>query len=172
MKIKKVTFPEKSILFNHNYDYSDSYSGNLGKKNSLVTSTDIGRAFFISSPKWIGLLMTLRNKIVSIVGLKTGTTTNQKELSKKDLNFNKGDHIGVFKVFNKTETELILGEDDKHLNFRVSLFIVPNSMHKEKLIISTIVIFNNWFGKLYFLPVKVFHRFIVKSMLKKTIKSL
>ncbi len=172
MHVKKVTFPEKSILSNINYDYADSYSGNLDRKNSITTSTDVGNAFFTSFPKWVGILMLLRNRMVSVFGLKTGETLNETDLVADKINFGKGDQIGIFKVYDKNNSELILGEDDKHLNFRISLFLEPNSEHKEKLIISTIVIFNNWFGKLYFLPVKVFHKLIVKSMLKKTIESL
>ena len=75
----------------------------------------------------------------------------------------------MFQVFDKNENELILGEDDKHLNFRISLFIDHQS---KEIIITTTVIYNNWFGKLYFLPVKPFHRFIVPSMLKAIIKEL
>lgn len=172
MTIKKVAFPEKSILSNVSYDYADSYMGNLNKSNDTITSTHVGKAFFMSSPRWIGVLMLLRNKIVSIFGLKTGSTPKKDDLFIEKMNFNKGDLIGLFKVFDKNENELILGEDDKHLNFRVSLFLKPNSQHKEKLIISTIVTFNNRFGKLYFLPVKVFHKLIVKGMLRKTIASL
>ncbi len=172
MKIRKIAFPKNSILSDIPYDYADSYSGDLNKQNRRINAVDVGHAFFTSSPKWVGHLMELRNKLVSVFGLKTGTELSREEFLNRKEKFNKGDQIGIFKVYDKNDIELILGEDDKHLNFRVSLFLVPNAEHKETLIISTIVIFNNWFGKLYFLPVKIFHKFIVKNMLKKTIQSL
>ena len=67
---------------------------------------------------------------------------------------------------------MILGEDDKHLNFRVSLFIDHRNDEEanKKLIISTTIKFNNWFGRLYFLPVRPFHKLIVVAMLKKIIQ--
>lgn len=48
-------------------------------------------------------------------------------------------------MFDKNENEIILGEDDKHLNFRVSLFIEQqsNNPQKKDLTISTTVEFNN-----------------------------
>ncbi|HJV20387.1 MAG TPA: DUF2867 domain-containing protein, partial [Sediminibacterium sp.] len=67
-----------------------------------------------------------------------------------------------------------LGEDDKHLNFRVSLLINRQSDYCEnkKIIISTTVKFNNWFGRLYFLLVRPFHKLIVPIMLKGIIKNI
>jgi hypothetical protein len=60
------------------------------------------------------------------------------------------------------------------LNFRVSLFLkqqAPGTNYKE-LTVSTAVEFNNWFGRLYFLPVPPFHKLIVPAMLKGIVKEL
>lgn len=172
MNIVKVSFPKQSILSGHIYDYADSYCGNLDPEKNDITPTDIAKGFFSSSPKWVHFLMSLRNSIVSIFGLKTGASQLNDESSLDHMTLEKGDQLGIFKVFDKNDQELILGENDKHLNFRVSLMIDPEPRPKKKLIISTIVIFHNWFGKLYFLPVKPFHKFIVRRMLKRTIQSL
>jgi hypothetical protein len=77
-------------------------------------------------------------------------------------------------VFAKTNEEVILGEDDKHLNFRISLFLQQkqNITNKKDLTISTKVEFNNWFGRLYFFSVRPFHKLIVPTMLKGIIKEL
>ena len=77
-------------------------------------------------------------------------------------------------MFTKTENEVILGEDDKHLNFRVSLILNPKGKKTENkaLIVSTTVEFNNWFGRLYFLPVRPFHKLIVPTILKGMIRDL
>jgi len=166
MSIKKVVLPGHSILYKTTYDYTDSYSGSL-KDIKTITPETLGQAFFSSSPKWVGSLFQLRNKIVSLFGLKTGGSVQEIDHNSFDI----GNHIGLFKVIDKNNNELVLGEDDKHLDFRVSLLLDSKTQNK-KLIITTTVAFNNWFGKLYFFPVKPFHKFIVKSMLKKTIKEL
>lgn len=83
-----------------------------------------------------------------------------------------GEQLGLFRVFEKNEKEVIIGEDDKHLNFRVSLLLHdPNALKKE-LIITTIVQFNNRFGRIYFALIKPFHTAVVRSMVKGIIREL
>ncbi len=51
-----------------------------------------------------------------------------------------------------------------------ALFYLRNNL--KKLTISTTAKFNNWFGKLYLLPVKPFHKLIVPIMLRRMIKKI
>ncbi len=156
------------------YDYVDSFQGTLIDKENKFTSEDIGRAFFSSGPKWIEKLFSLRNKIVSIFGLKTPGDLVDKEIQLENFRCQPGERLGLFKVFSKTEHEVVLGEDDKHLNFRVSLFLQPQSteVNKKDLTVSTTVEFKNWFGRIYFIPVRPFHKLIVPAMLKGIISEL
>ena len=175
MKIIKSKLPDNSILNNHKkYDYIDSFQGKLIDNENRIKPADVGKAFFTSGPKWISNLFTLRNKIVSVFGLKTAgkVTDMQKQLD--NFKCESGERLGLFKVFNRTEDEVVLGEDDKHLNFRISLFLNKSltDQSKKDLTISTTVEFNNWFGHLYFLPVRPFHKFIVPTMLKGIIREL
>jgi len=176
MTIIKTTLPTNSKLntIHNKYDYVDSFHGVLNDDKNEFTSVDIGKAFFSSGPKWVGKLFILRNKIVSIFGLKTSGNITNRERQLENFKCEPGEQLGLFKVFAKTENEVILGEDDKHLNFRVSLFLEHqiNRTNKKDLIISTTVEFNNWFGRLYFLPVRPFHKLIVPTMLKGIIKEL
>jgi hypothetical protein len=96
-------------------------------------------------------LFTLRNKIARVFGLKTPDKIADRASQLKNFRCEQGDQLGLFKIFNKTNNEIILGEDDKHLNFRVSLFLDHelNNTHKKSLTISTTVRFNNGFGRLY-----------------------
>ncbi|WP_345324099.1 DUF2867 domain-containing protein [Candidatus Villigracilis proximus] len=118
----------------------------------------------------MGWLFTLRNKIVSIIGLKTSGSSEAKHKTVlKDFKGEIGQRVCLFKVFDGNENEIILGEDDKHLNFRVSLLL---DKKENQLHISTIVKIHNWLGKLYFLPVKPFHKLIVPSMMKGMVNQL
>ncbi|MBI1837393.1 MAG: DUF2867 domain-containing protein [Flavobacteriia bacterium] len=178
-KIKKIThskLPEQSILNldSSNFHFIDSFQGIIDDPQNEITSLMVGKAFFTSSPKWVEKLFAFRNKIVSLFGLKTsGKAVNRKELL-DNFKCETGEQLGLFKVFGKNEQEVVLGEDDKHLNFRISLFLSPdkNDWNKKTLTISTTVVFNNRFGRLYFLPVKPFHKRIVPLMLKGIIKQL
>lgn len=175
MKIIKTRIPEDSSLYaNHSeYNYIDSYEGIVNDKNNIVNIVDVGNAFLKPGPKWADSLFALRNKVVALFGLKTPNDIG--EIKKTgNYKFEPGERVGLFRVFSRTNNEIILGEDDKHLNFRVSLFLEEPKNNKTKKIITvtTIVIYNNWFGQLYFYPVKPFHKLIVQTGLKKNLQEL
>lgn len=176
MIVKKTELPDKSILKKDGkvYDYVDSFQSEFIDKGQNIDTTEIGKSFFTSGPKWVGKLLTLRNKIAGLFGLKTSGDITDRQKQLDNFKCEPGEQLGLFKVFSKTNNEVVLGKDDKHLNFRVSLFLDRqiNNIDKKTLTISTTVKFNNWFGRLYFLPVKPFHKFIVPTMLKGIIKEL
>lgn len=169
---KKASIPSDSVLntIGMKYDYFDSYQDSINDPENNISPTDITKAFFNGGPKWVGKLLNVRNKIVSVFGLKTSTGYENIENFKCDP----GEQMGLFKVFYKTENEVVLGEDDKHLDFKVSLFLESpkNNIAKKSIIITTTVKYNNWFGRLYFMPVRPFHKLIVPTMLKGIIKEL
>lgn len=174
MKVTKVKFPAASTLQVSDYDYSDSYQGKFYDAENSIGLGDIGKAFFASAPGWTKFLFALRNKIVPIFGLKVPDTGKSPEEIAENFSFEPNESMGLFKVFARTEKEVIMGEDDQHLNFRISLLkeADPTEKAMKNLTISTTVEFNNRLGKLYFLPVKPFHKLIVAAMLKRTIKQL
>ncbi len=172
MKVEKAHIPKKSLLLKHTYNYSDSFRGVFMDPEDDADILIVSKAFFTAPPRWIDKLLILRNKIVSVFGLKTGGGINERNQLIQSFRGEIGDQVGVFKVFERSDDEIILGEDDAHLNFRVSILLQPKSCDKKDLIISTVVSFNNWYGKLYFLVVKPFHKLIVPAMLKSTIKEL
>jgi hypothetical protein len=176
MTIIKTILPKESLLNTNTekHDYTDSFQGVLNDPRNKFTLVDIGKSFFSSKSKWIEKLFALRNRMVSIFGLKTSGNITNRQNELNNFKCEKGEQLGLFKVFDKTENEIILGQDDKHLNFRVSLFLEEqkNELTKKNLTISTTVEFNNWFGRLYFLPVKPFHKLIVPTMLKGIIREL
>lgn len=175
MALSETRLPQHSILNNGiRYDYVDSFTGELNDKKHCITSAKVGKAFFTSAPVWVAKLLALRDRIAGVSGLKTSGNTRNRQQQLNRFTCEPGDQLGLFKVYSKTEHEVVLGEDDKHLNFRVSLYLEPESMNAaiKKLTISTVVKFNNLFGRLYFLPVRPFHRIIVPKMLKGIIREL
>ncbi|WP_454045492.1 DUF2867 domain-containing protein [Chryseobacterium sp. Marseille-Q8038] len=173
MKINKTEFPEKSILSpgKKDFDYMDSFEGELINKELDITT--VGKAFFTSSPKWGKKMFTFRNKLVGLFGLKTGAETENNQ-AEKDFTCEVGERLGLFQVLDKTHNEIVLGEDDRHLDFRISLLFdtCKDFQTQNSLTISTTVKFHNWLGVLYFLPVRPFHRLIVPAILKNMIGQL
>ncbi|PRB87178.1 hypothetical protein CQ022_05290 [Chryseobacterium culicis] len=149
----------------------DSFEGELMNKELDITT--VGKAFFTSSPKWGKKMFAFRNKLVGLFGLKTGTET-ENNLTEKGFTCEVGERLGLFQVLDKTHNEIVLGEDDRHLNFRISLLIDKTSKegNQNSFTISTTVKFHNWWGVLYFLPVRPFHKLMVPAMLKNMIGQL
>ncbi len=115
-------------------------------------------------PKWFDLLLNLRNVIARIFGLKTGTIGDIYKNSEK-LIFKQDQMIGDIFIYFKDKNHLIVELNDKHLDFRFSIFI----WQKEgitKISLSTIVKINNIFGWIYIFFIKPFHRLIIPNFLK------
>ncbi len=152
--------PEASLLKNIPHEYADSYSVAFNAKDATIEQ--VGKSFLTSDPAWVDWLFALRNRIVSLFGLKT-SGARTKEAVLQNFKCEIGERVGLFKIFDKNEHEIILGEDDKHLDFRVSLFL---DRQNNLLTVSTIVKIHNWLGTLYFLPVKPLHQLIVPTIAK------
>ncbi len=168
MIIQKTTFPDSSILKSKEdtFNYIDSFQSEFSDNEKIYDIVKIMELFSSNDSGWVSSLMKLRDKIVQPFGLKTS-----KDIEEQSADYAIGSQHGIFKIFGKTENEIILGEDDRHLNFRVSL-LLESSKNSKRISITTAVTFNNLLGKLYFLPVKPFHKVIVKKSLKNIIDKI
>jgi len=161
MKILKTTIPEQSEYKNFidQIDYADTFK--MQVENQNISTESIYIDMFSTLPKWINQLMFVRNKIVGVFGLKV-----ESLMPKKVTTLKVGEKIGMFTIFAISEDEVIAGEDDKHLNFRVSILQVG-----EEVMVSTFVKYNNLFGKTYMSLIIPFHQMIVKAMMKNYVKN-
>ena len=97
-----------------------------------------------------------------------GLKAEMADIKKINPPFIKGKKYGIFSIFEISKREVIIGTNDKHLDFRVSLLADDS----QKLFISTVVKFHNVFGRIYFFIVKHFHRLIVPAMIKRMAANL
>jgi hypothetical protein len=146
---KLTAIPENSVIANgfDKIDYCDSYRIVKSTNDSIEEIADE----IFKLPGWVNWLLKIRDFITGIFGLK----------SSKEIN--KGQKIN-FPIIEKRENEIILGENDKHLDFRVSILA---DRVNSFIYVTTIVHYNNFWGRAYFLPVKPFHKLIVKSIIKR-----
>jgi hypothetical protein len=159
--VKKIgNIPACSIILKgfENPDYYDVYSI---RKQTEESVDEIATKIF-STSGWTDSLMKMRDSLVGILGLRTAKDVKINKSTRYEL----GIRAVLFTVVDRNEDEIVMGENDKHLNFRTSVYIERNSADTQ-IYLSTLVKFNNIWGKLYFLPVKPFHRLIIKSSLKK-----
>ncbi len=161
----RTQIPESSQLSKSKtvFNYTDCFEGIIST-NHNPDITEITKLLLLIGPKWADHLMAIRDKVVGIFGLKTSDQlTNQQQIF-DNAKFEPGEQLGIFKLQSISTHEVILGDDDKHLHFKVSILVEQSSaFNTKRLSISTAVKFNNLFGRIYFLPVKPIHRLIVKA---------
>lgn len=123
----------------------------------------LARYIFSHQPAWVGVLMGMRDRIVACFGLKTG-----KQLSALATGERAQGRVGIFKIYSKTDKEILLGEDDRHLDFRVSVLCASSpTQASAQLTVATVVHCHNLLGRSYLLLISPFHRMVVKAGLKR-----
>ena len=127
-------------------NYIDSFSRIVACEKA-ITPQEFRKLAFNQFPKWIDWLMKLRNAIVKPLGLDTNSKFTDM-------------------ICASNPNEEIFGMPDKHLDFHVSMWCGEYKDGKQELRITTIVKYNNWFGRLYFFVIRPFHGIIVQSILK------
>ena len=155
-KVIEETIPTTSLVNNSlsRIDFSDTFSITNHIDNLQVISHKI----FNKVPKWVGALMMIRNGIMKLLNMHLKMPSDYNE------EWREGGYVGFFKIFNIQPKEVLLGLDDKHLNFRVSILNSEEKTHNIK--VTTLVEYNNKFGRFYMGLVKPFHRIVVKSMIR------
>jgi hypothetical protein len=155
----------------HRIDYQDAHACVFSCAHPLQVE-EVVRAFFAAAPAWVGQLFALRNRLVKVFGLKVSEADSSPEQLPR-FRVEPGERLGLFRVMAKTGGEVLLGENDKHLDFRISFYLSTEaSSGHYRLVLSTTVLMHNWFGRLYFLPVKPVHKLIVSAMLKSVVEEV
>ena len=162
--VKPVALPAQSAVATvyESMNLADAFAIQL----PFGTSSDpdvLWRFLILQQPSWIGWLTNVRDAIVACFGLKTA-----KHLATLSGEAN-ADRIGIFKVYGKSETEIVLGEDDKHLDFRLSVLRTPDLSPTlgGQLTVSTVVHCHNLLGRAYILLIAPFHRQVVKASFRR-----
>ena len=102
---------------------------------------------FHSPPRGCSPRRGIRNAIVAPLGLK-GPTSARKG----------------FPVLGREGREVLLGLDDRHLDFRVSVLVDGG-----RLTVATRVRLRNALGRAYFAPVRLVHPYVVRAMIRRAV---
>ena len=166
MKVRAVPLPEGGLAGATfpSVDYADAYAVGLPPG---VDARTFAEAVFASSPRWVAALMALRNTIVRPLGL----IATQSALEHAAAVKGSGARVGIFPVLAEAADEVVLGLDDRHLDFRLSVRVLDNGF--ERLgVVTTLVRFHGVLGRAYFVPVRPAHRLIVPAMLRAAARHL
>lgn len=128
----------------------------------------LARFIFAHQPAWIGALTRVRDMIVARFGLKTAAHLASLATEATEATEAKTERLGIFRIYSTNDTEIVVGEDDRHLDFRVSVLCsgVPAETSSQ-LTVSTVVHCHNLLGRTYLFAIAPFHRMVVKASLRR-----
>ena len=142
-RITKCDLPAQSLL--HSYtqpgDFVDCY------RCDSQLGVDAAAAHAMAFPGWVDRLLRLRNVVVKPFGLSAAMP--------QDTTLNK---VGHFPIDQRNDNEVILGFDDSHLNFRISVLVDGTRAHA-----ATWVHRNNALGRIYLAAIMPFHVLIMRN---------
>lgn len=131
------------------------------------------------TPRWTQHLLAVRNRLVRLVGLKgVGQLHDMHPLASgaspgDARSYRVGDRVGIFLIRHLSDTEVVMGQDDKHLDVQVSLTkhaqagSSDDSDSPATVVLSTVVHIHNTLGHVYMAIITPFHRRIVQVMLQQ-----
>ena len=110
-------------------------------------------------PSWVRLLLLTRDGVMGLFGVKSSGEVRRSAHGR--------DRIDFFPVLSCSANEIILGADDRHLDFRLSLLRQPAMQGLPVLVATTVVHCHNRLGRWYLAAIMPFHRLIMRSSLSR-----
>jgi len=144
-------------------DLADAYAIRLPPDSRRDIET-LARFMLGEQAPWLHLLMAMRDAMVAGFGIKTSRQLRKAPTSKVS------DRLYIFRVYATCKDEMILGEDDKHLDFRVSVLLRSDGAEgdgKNEIVVTTVVHCHNLLGRTYLALIAPFHRIVVRSNLQR-----
>lgn len=133
-----------------------------------TTARALAAAVFASPPRWAATLMAIRNLVVAPLGLVATPARVARAAAAAN---GTGERLGMFPVLADAPGELVLGLDDRHLDFRVSVAVRVADDGPEG-VVTTRVRFHGALGRAYFVPVRPVHRLLVPALLRRAARWL
>jgi hypothetical protein len=131
------------------------------------SAEDLARLILSSPAPWFHGLMRARDRIMSVFGVKTSAQL-------RDASVAQGfEHIDFFRILARTPDEIILGEQDSHLDFQLSVLIRSQASGLgREVVVSTVVHCHNALGRAYIAVISPVHKRVVRSFLLGAAKAL
>ncbi|RKT21470.1 uncharacterized protein DUF2867 [Paraburkholderia sp. RAU2J] len=163
--VQSVAVPVESAVTRlyHAPDLADAYAVRL-PDNAIDNPELLARFVFAHQAGWVGRLMELRDALVARFGLKTSKQLRAQAAGRSR------EHVDIFRIYTRSAHEIILGENDSHLDFRVSVLQQTRETRDGRsryLVLSTVVHCHNGLGRFYILAIAPFHRMVVRSALRR-----
>jgi hypothetical protein len=126
----------------------------------------LARVAFERQAAWIRALTWVRDRVMATVGVKSSLLIGAAAAA-RGLPV-----IGYFPVLSKSARELVVGGDDRHLDFRVGILVRTDARGGRELVVVTVVHCHNRLGRTYLAAIAPFHRTILRTNLERTVRVL
>ncbi|MGO8175049.1 DUF2867 domain-containing protein [Rhizobium ruizarguesonis] len=165
-KARAVPMPGNSVLapLYAGADLLDAFAIRLpaGASDDLEV---LARAGFERPAVWIRALTRIRDVVMATVGVKSSRAIGLAAAGR-------GPVIGYFPLLSKSATELVVGEDDSHLDFRVTIQLRTDAANGRELVVGTVVHCHNRLGRIYLAMIAPFHRAIARANLEQAARAM
>ncbi|MBW8787605.1 DUF2867 domain-containing protein [Rhizobium sp. LARHSG275] len=165
-KARAVPMPGNSVLapLYAGADLLDAFAIRLpaGASDDLEV---LARAGFERPAGWIRALTRIRDVVMATVGVKSSRAIGLAAAGR-------GPVIGYFPLLSKSATELVVGEDDSHLDFRVTIQLRTDAANGRELVVGTVVHCHNRLGRIYLTMIAPFHRAIARANLERAARAM
>ncbi|MGJ5178377.1 DUF2867 domain-containing protein [Bradyrhizobium oligotrophicum] len=158
-QVRRTTPPSESVVANwyENASLLDSYSIEL-RASEQSTMRELARRTLVDPPAWQKALIALRDAMVTPFGIKTSDVVRTSPDGHERVDF--------FPVHWEGTDEIVLGADDRHLDFRLSL-LRRHASTGTLLIATTVVHTHNALGFTYLNAIRPFHHLVVRANLAR-----
>lgn len=160
-KARAIAVPSNSVLapLYRNADLVDAYAVQLpaGASDDLLV---LARAGFERQAWWVRALTRVRDAVMTTVGVKSSRAVGIAAAAR-------GPVVGFFPLLWRSAEELVMGEDDRHLNFRLSIQLRAGAAGGRELVVVSVVHCHNLLGRAYLAAITPFHRVIAPASLEQ-----
>ncbi len=126
----------------------------------------LARVVFERPAVWIRALTWVRDTVMATAGVKSSRAIGAAASARGRQ------VIGFFPVLSKSAGEMVMGGDDRHLDFRAAVLVRPDAQGGRELVVVTVVHWHNRLGRTYLAVIAPFHRMILRANLERTARTL
>ncbi|MCK1619623.1 DUF2867 domain-containing protein [Bradyrhizobium sp. 159] len=136
--------------------FVDAFRVEIGA--ATVNAREACMRMVLHGPRWIDVLIRLRNILVTPFGLKT---SGEGAPAPHGM-------IGLFPVLSETPERLVAGFNDHHLDFRIVVDVACDADGRW-VTSTTLVRTHNLLGRTYLGLIMPFHKLVVRSMMGRVV---
>ncbi len=142
-------YPRSQLLDSYAVDLPSAPAGSMRRLAALA---------FEDPPSWFRALLAIRDAAMRPLGVKSSSQLRDESGPAARVDF--------FPILEERENEIVLGENDRHLDFRMSLLRIPAG-RDTRIVATTAVHIHNRLGRAYIGAIRPFHHLVVSQIMAR-----